>query len=172
MSTSSPNELIIESLELCGFHPDPQSIDNMKLWAMKHIVDSSSEFIYLQLDDWLRLINIISPELILPDHMYFMKGLNEKYISILCKTLKKKKLEATIRQVQEMAFRAEELNEYDDKINDMKHAVNYVIKIFLNDRWETPIGFEDKFFCYRKKIPSPPRYEKPEASPETVCVYH
>ena len=146
------NALIEESLKLCGFRHDQDDVKNLVSWAIDHMVDSPQEIGFLELNDWITTVGIMAPNAILPATAYKITGLKQDVIEMICKSLKRKKLNATKRDIHELAFEADQLNENYEKINDMKHAVNYVVKIFECGRWQTPEGFEDEFSFYQRKV--------------------
>ncbi len=140
--------LIKEALKLCGFSTDDESVMNLKSWAIGHMVDDENGLEHLDLNDWLTTVGICSPTTILPSHIYFIKQLDDDLIIKMCERLRKKKLNATKREIYELCFEAINLNENLSKIKDLNHAINYVIIIFSKGEWETPPGFEETFPAY------------------------
>ncbi len=144
--------LICDTLKQCGFSHSQEDINNLIEWALEHMVDSYQEIHFLENSDWISTIGIMAPKVILPTEHYAMVGLKTDVIEMVCRALKRKKINATRREVHELVFEAEQLEENYEKINDMRHAVNYVVKIFENGGWQTPEGFDDKFDFYRHKV--------------------
>lgn len=146
------NQAISNALLSCGFQSKKDDIFNLISWAINHMVDSPKEIIYLTQDDWITTIGIMSPDTILPAKAYYLKGLENDVVDKICNILKRKRLNATKREIHELAYEADQLNENYDKIADMKHAINYVIKIFQCGGWIVPVGFEDEFISYKRKV--------------------
>lgn len=151
MSEKEINNTISLALNNCGFNADDDSIQKMKNWAIEHLVDLESELNELYLDDWYYLINIISPSTILPYHCYFNKYLCPITVYLIWERLKGKKLSASKRIFQELAYQAKK-NEHNLKFKSLTHSVNYVIKIYESGNWITPDEFETVFNIYRKTI--------------------
>jgi hypothetical protein len=153
-------DLIKEALKLCGFSTSKEARINLIEWARGHMVESDHGLEHLDLSDWLTTIGIASPDTILPAEMYFRKHLDKDVIVNMCERLKKKKLNATKREIHELCFGAEYINEHLDKIKDLSHAINYVLAIFNRGGWETPEGFEETFPDYVTKSTTPlPEYK-------------
>lgn len=151
-TTEEVNALIEESLKMCGFSHDEDDKNNLVSWALDYMVDSHQEIGFLELEDWITTVGIMAPNVILPATAYKIDGLKQDVIEMICKSLKRKKTNATKREIHELAFEADQLNENYEIINDMKHAVNYVVKIFCRNGWQTPEGFEDAFSFYKRKV--------------------
>lgn len=166
------DNLISQALTLCGFSSSINSIDALKSWALAHMVDNKEELVHLDLNDWLTTIGIASPEVLLPDYMYFVSEISDDVITKVCDRLKAKKLTATKREIHELAWWAVEINENLDKITDIKHAINYVLVMFKSGGWETPSGFEEALKFYATKAPEFIPLQKNQSHCENNKVIH
>lgn len=89
------------------------------------------------------VIEDLNPLSFFPPDFYDHPSLSRDMLDILVRELRKKKIEATRRQVQEMAFAAHDAYENNGEISSRKHAINYTIKGFRSGEWKTPFGFDE-----------------------------
>lgn len=144
-------ELIKKALACCGFSTCDESINGLISWAMHHMVDDEYGLQHLDIDDWLMTIGISSPDCILPSHLYYHKKLDDDLVHKMCCRLNRKFLKATKKEIHALCYDAVNLNENLDTIQDLNHAINYVIVMFSKGGWYIPNGFEEEFTEYAEK---------------------
>jgi hypothetical protein len=127
----------------------------LNLWINKYHSHYENKQCYMNIT--YELFNIIQPAYVLNYEFYFHELLPNEIIYLTCQALNKYKLKATKQQIHELSFQANNMYlswKYADEgpFNDLSYAVNSVIKLFREDKWETPYEFLGNFNEYKEKI--------------------
>lgn len=145
-------EVLCDFFRVNFLYIDDELID---LWIKKYHSHYKNTNLYMKVT--YELFNQVCPKIILNYEYYFHDLLPDEVIFLVCQALIKYKLNATKQLIHELAFQANHMYlswKYvnDGPFNDLSYAVNSVIKLYREDKWQTPYEFLENFEEYKQKI--------------------